>query len=67
MLLYNGKSAGYGCKVFFRACKPYARQAKGIFKTRSKDTLIESKQLEKQVDDEIARVSLVLQDKKNGI
>lgn len=59
MLLYNSKSAGYGCKVFFRACKPYARQAK--------DTLIESKQLEKQVDDEIARVSLVIQHKKNGI
>lgn len=59
MLLYNSKSAGYGCKVFFRACKPYAQQVK--------DTLIESKQLEKQVDDEIARVSLVIQYKKNGI
>lgn len=46
MLLYNSKSAGYGCKVFFRACKPYARQVK--------DTLIESKQLEKQVDAERA-------------
>ena len=59
MLLYNSKSAGYGCKVFFFAFKPYERQVK--------DTLIESKQLEKQVDDEIARVSLVIQYKKNGI
>lgn len=53
--------------LFFELVSRMRDKQKEYFKTRSKDTLIESKQLEKQVDDEIARVSLVIQYKKNGI
>lgn len=53
-------------KDFFDLVKSMRLQQKEYFKTRSNDVLRKSKALEKQVDDEIARVERVMNEKKQG-
>lgn len=53
-------------KDFFDLVKSMRLQQKKYFKERSNDVLRKSKALEKQVDDEIARVERVMNEKKQG-
>lgn len=47
-------------REFFDKVAEMRRAQRDYFKTRDKDTLIRSKQLEKEVDDEIKRVTEIL-------
>ena len=49
---------------FFRKVEAMRAAQKEYFSTRSKDVLIESKSLEKEIDDEIERVNKVLEEYK---
>jgi phosphate uptake regulator len=52
-------------REFFEKVAEMRRAQRDYFKTRDKDTLIRSKQLEKEVDDEIKRVTKILQSNVN--
>ena len=51
-------------KYFFDLVSEMRKNEKDYFKTRSSESLRKSKELEKQVDDEIERVSKILSDKQ---
>lgn len=52
-------------REFFDKVAAMRQAQRDYFKTRDKDTLIRSKQLEKAVDDEIKRVTEILQSNVN--
>lgn len=52
-------------REFFDKVASMRQAQRDYFKTRDKDTLIRSKQLEKEVDDEIKRVTEILQSNVN--
>lgn len=52
-------------REFFDKVAAMRQAQRDYFKTRDKDTLIRSKQLEKEVDDEIKRVTEILQSNVN--
>lgn len=49
---------------FFNLVTEMRQNQKDYFKTRSTESLRKSKELEKQVDDEIARVNKIMSDKQ---
>lgn len=49
---------------FFDLVTEMRQKQKDYFKTRSTESLKKSKELEKQVDDEIARVNRIISDKQ---
>lgn len=51
-------------KDFFNLVEQMRQNQKDYFKTRSTEALRKSKELEKQVDDEIARVNKIISDKQ---
>lgn len=51
-------------KEFFDLVTEMRQNQKDYFKTRSNESLKRSKELEKQVDDEIARVNKILSEKQ---
>ena len=51
-------------KDFFKLVEQMRQNQKDYFKTRSTESLRRSKELEKQVDDEIARVNKILSEKQ---
>lgn len=52
-------------KSFFNLVREMRETQKGYFSTRSKDLLNKSKELEREVDREIARVDKLLGEKTN--
>lgn len=54
-------------KEFFNLVEQMRQNQKDYFKTRSKEALKKSKELEKQVDDEIARVNKIMSDKQMNL
>lgn len=52
-------------REFFDVVSQMREAQKSYFRTRSKSSLEKSKELEKQVDDEIKRVNYILFDSKN--
>lgn len=51
-------------REFFEKVAEMRRAQRDYFKTRDKDTLIRSKTLEKEVDDEIKRVTEILKNQQ---
>jgi len=51
-------------REFFNLVERMRQNQKDYFKTRSTESLRKSKELEKQVDDEIARVNKIMSDKQ---
>ena len=51
-------------KAFFDLVRDMRETQKGYFLTRSKDLLNKSKELEREVDREIARVDAILREKQ---
>ena len=51
-------------REFFNLVREMRETQKGYFLTRSKDLLEKSKQLEREVDREIARVDAILREKQ---
>lgn len=54
-------------KDFFDLVKEMRKNQKDYFKTRSTESLRKSKELEKQVDDEIERVNRIVSDKQMNL
>ena len=54
-------------KDFFKLVEKMRQNQKDYFKTRSTESLRKSKELEKQVDDEIARVNKIMSDKQMNL
>lgn len=54
-------------KDFFKLVEQMRQNQKDYFKTRSTESLRKSKELEKQVDDEIARVNKIMSDKQMNL
>lgn len=54
-------------KDFFFLVTRMRHNQKDYFKTRSNESLRKSKDLEKQVDDEIARVTKIMSDKQMNL
>lgn len=54
-------------KDFFKLVEQMRQNQKDYFKTRSAESLRRSKELEKQVDDEIARVNKIMSDKQMNL
>lgn len=54
-------------KDFFDLVTEMRQNQKDYFKTRSYESLRRSKELEKQVDDEIARVIKIMKDKQMNL
>lgn len=52
---------------FFNLVEEMRKNQKDYFKTRSPESLRKSKELEKQVDDEIARVVKIMSDKQMNL
>lgn len=52
---------------FFNLVTEMRKNQKDYFKTRSIEALRKSKELEKQVDDEIARVNKIISDKQMNL
>lgn len=52
-------------REFFEKVAAMRQAQRDYFKTRDKEVLIRSKQLEKEVDDEIKRVTKILQSNVN--
>ena len=54
-------------KEFFNLVEQMRKNQKDYFKTRSTESLRNSKELEKQVDDEIARVNKIISNKQMNL
>ncbi len=54
-------------KDFFKLVEQMRQNQKDYFKTRSTESLRKSKELEKQVDDEIARVNKIMKEKQMNL
>lgn len=54
-------------KDFFNLVEQMRQNQKDYFKTRSIESLRKSKELEKQVDDEIARVNKIIRNKQMNL
>lgn len=54
-------------KDFFNLVTEMRKNQKDYFKTRTTEALRKSKELEKQVDDEIARVNKIISDKQMNL
>lgn len=54
-------------KDFFNLVEQMRQNQKDYFKTRSNESLRKSKELEKLVDDEIARVNKIIRDKQMNL
>ena len=54
-------------KEFFNLVEQMRKNQKDYFKTRSTESLRNSKELEKQVDDEIARVNKIMSNKQMNL
>lgn len=54
-------------KDFFNLVEQMRQNQKNYFKTRSTESLHKSKELEKQVDDEIARVNKIMSEKQMNL
>ena len=54
-------------KDFFNLVEQMRLNQKDYFKTRSTESLRKSKELEKQVDDEIARVNKIMSEKQKNL
>ena len=54
-------------KDFFNLVEQMRQNQKDYFKTRSTESLRKSKELEKQVDDEIARVNRIMSEKQMNL
>ena len=54
-------------KDFFNLVEQMRKNQKDYFKTRSTESLRKSKELEKQVDDEIARVNKIICEKQPNL
>lgn len=63
----NDKIRAMTAKDFFNIVTEMRKNQKDYFKTRSTEALRKSKELEKQVDDEIARVNKIMSDKQMNL
>lgn len=54
-------------KDFFNLVEQMRQNQKDYFKTRSTESLRKSKELEKKVDDEIARVNKIMSEKQMNL
>ena len=61
----SGRRQGMTAKEFFYLVEDMRKAQKDYFKTRDKEVLVKSKELEKRVDEEIKRVAEILGKRDN--